>query len=91
MAQVIVTFKIMPESPDADLINISTEAKKILVAFGAKVVKEEVEPVAFGLKAVKLMVIYDENKGGTDALEADMMNVPQVTGVEVTDVRRAVG
>ncbi len=37
------------------------------------------------------MVIYDEKKGGTDALEADLAKVAQVHGVEVVDVRRAIG
>ena len=91
MAQVIVTFKIMPESPESDLAKINAAAKEILIAFGAKVAKEDVEPVAFGLKAVKLMVIYDEKKGGTDQLEADMSKIPHVVGVEVVDVRRAIG
>ncbi len=91
MAQVIVTFKIMPEAPDTDLTKISSSAKEVLTNFGAKIAREEIEPVAFGLKAVKIMVIYDEKKGGTDALEADLAKVPNVHGVEVVDVRRAIG
>jgi len=86
-----VTFKIMPEAPDSDLTMIAAKAKEVLTDFGAKIAKEEIEPVAFGLKAVRIMVIYDEKKGGTDALEADLAKVAQVHGVEVVDVRRAIG
>ncbi len=91
MANVIITLKIMPDAPDSDLEAIRDAAKKEIAKFGGKVGKEEIEPVAFGLKAIKLVFISDEAKGGTDSLEAAIAQIAGVTGVEVVDVRRAVG
>ena len=55
MAQVVITLKIMPESPETDLKKIEIKATEAITAFGGHVGKVEIEPVAFGLKAVKLL------------------------------------
>ena len=91
MATVVVTIKIMPESPDSDLKKIEEEAKEMIKKFGGDVGKVEIEPVAFGLKAVKLIFIMDESKGGTEDLENEISGLDQVNSVETIDVRRAIG
>ena len=91
MASVIITLKIMPESPETDLEEIKTRAKGIIAEQKGEVGKEEFEPVAFGLKAVKLIFVRDENLGGTDDIEAAISEVQGVNSVEVVDVRRAIG
>ncbi|MBN1156917.1 elongation factor 1-beta [Candidatus Woesearchaeota archaeon] len=91
MAQVIVTFKIMPESPEIDLDAIQKVATEKISAFGGEVGKTEIEPIAFGLKALKLIFIMDEKKGSTDSLEKDITAIEGVNSVELTDIRRAIG
>ena len=92
MAQVIVTMKIMPESPEVDLSAVAEEAKKKIVDFaGEGDMKVEEVPVAFGLKSLNIMFILDEAKGTTDKLEEDIAAMGGVNSVEVTDVRRAIG
>jgi elongation factor 1-beta len=91
MAQVIITIKIMPESPDTDLKLLETEAKTKISAFDGEVGRVEIEPIAFGLNALKLIFVMDEKKGSTDALETDIAKLAGVNSVEVTDVRRAIG
>ena len=92
MAQVIVTLKIMPETPDSDLAKIEEEAERQIKGFaGETEIKKEQEPVAFGLKAIKLTFVMDEAKGSTEDLEAQISNIEGVNSVECTDVRRAVG
>lgn len=92
MAQVVITLKIMPESPDIDLGDIENKAKKKIVDFSQnKEIKTEQEPIAFGLKAVKITFVMDESKGSTDALEGHIKNIAGVNSVEVVDVRRAIG
>lgn len=92
MATVIVTIKLMPESPDVDFGKIKQQAKQIITEItGESQMKLEEEPVAFGLKALKLVVAYDEKKGGTDAIEQKLKEIPGVNSVETTDVRRALG
>jgi len=91
MGIVIVTFTIMPKSPETDLDKVKEEATKLISEFGGEVGKSEVEPVAFGLKAVKLIFTTDEKNGGTDELEEKIVALDDVNSCEVTDIRRALG
>ncbi len=92
MADVVVTLNIMPDSPDVDLKKVETESlKKIKNYTGIDNHKVEIVPVAFGLKAIKIMFVMAEDKGATDELESDISTISGVNSVEVTDVRRAVG
>ena len=91
MASVIVTLKIMPCEPGVDLVKIENKAKEIISRFGGDVGKLEIEPIAFGLKALKLIFIMDEKIGSTDKLEEDIAALDDVESVVVEDVRRAIG
>ena len=92
MAQVVITLKIMPSSPQIDLVKIEHEAKAKIVDFSQNdEMKSEQEPIAFGLKALKITFVMDENKGSTDALEDDIRKIEGVNSVETVDVRRAIG
>ena len=91
MAEVIITLKIMPNSPEVDLNKIQEEAKTKIEAFEGELGKVEEEPLASGLKALKLIFVMDEAKGSTDQLEEAISNIEGVNSVEVTDVRRAIG
>jgi elongation factor 1-beta len=90
MAEVIITIKIMPESLETELKGVEKEAKDYINKYG-EVGKVEMEEVAFGLKAINLTFVVDENKGGTDELEDLIRNIDGVGSAEVTDVRRAIG
>ena len=91
MATVIVSLKIMPSSPDEDLDSIKSAAAKIIAEFGGTVGKTELEPIAFGLKAIVFMFAMAESIGDTEGLEAKIASINGVNSVQVTDVRRAVG
>ncbi|MAG91469.1 elongation factor 1-beta [Candidatus Woesearchaeota archaeon] len=92
MTNVVVTLKIMPQNPEIDLSKIESEAKKEIVAFcNSQEFKTEIQPVAFGLKALNLLFVMDESKGSTEELEKKIGQIEGVESVEVTDVRRAVG
>ncbi len=91
MADVIVTIKIMPSGIDVDLGKLKTKAGKEILAFKARIVKEEIEPIAFGLKAIKITFAYEESRGGTDEIESRMARIEGVESVNVVDVRRAIG
>ncbi|MAG72178.1 MAG: elongation factor 1-beta [Acidobacteria bacterium] len=92
MAKVVVTIKIMPESPEVDLGKVEDEAKSKIKDFSdSEEMKSEQEPIAFGLKALKLTFVSDEEKGSTDSLEEQLKTIEGVNSVETIDVRRAVG
>ncbi len=83
----------MPTSPEVDLDAVEAEVKKLIYAFAEEEVetKTEIEPVAFGLKAINLLFVSDEEKGTTEALEQQVTDLEGVNSVEVTDVRRVIG
>ena len=91
MAKVVVTLKIMPESPDVNLDNLQKKIlKKIKDAFGDTETKVEKEPIGFGLNALKIFFVMDESKK-TESLENSIKNIDEVQSVDVVDVRRAIG
>jgi elongation factor 1-beta len=90
--KVIITLKIMPESPESDLKAIEDDSLKLIKGFAGDVeTKTIIEPVAFGLQSVNIKFVLDESKGGTDVLEQEISQIPNVNSVEVTDVRRIIG
>ncbi|MBW2976100.1 elongation factor 1-beta [Candidatus Woesearchaeota archaeon] len=92
MAQVVVTLKIMPESPEINLEKIESVAKAKIIDFSqSRELKTEQEPIAFGLKALKITFVMEESKGSTENLEEGIKTISGVNSVEVTDVRRAIG
>ena len=92
MAQVVVTIRIMPRDTEIDLAQLESSAKKEIVDFcNSKEFKTQIEPIAFGLKALVIYFVMDENIGSTENLEEKIKKIDGVESVEVTDVRRAVG
>ncbi|MBI4141660.1 elongation factor 1-beta [Candidatus Woesearchaeota archaeon] len=91
MAKVVVTLDVMPESLDVNLESLQKEAEKKISAFGGDVHKVTVEPVAFGLKKLKIMFVMEESKGSTEPLENELSGLQGVSSVTVSDVRRTVG
>ncbi|MBW2977985.1 elongation factor 1-beta [Candidatus Woesearchaeota archaeon] len=91
MATIIVTFKIMPDSPEIDLDKLKSAAQKKIEDFGGEVGKVEEQPVAFGLKALNIFFVMDEKKGSTEVLEDQIADIEGVKSIEVTDIRRAIG
>ncbi len=92
MAKVVVTIKIMPESPESSLQDIEAAAKEIITRFvGETEFKVEIEPVAFGLNALNIFFVMDEKFGSTDPIEDQIRQIEGVNSVEAVDVRRTIG
>lgn len=89
LADVVVTMKIMPDSPERDLEGIQTKVDEIILKYG-RLYKKLVQPVAFGLNALIYSFIMPEQAGGTDPVEEDVKKVEGVSDVQVTDVTRFV-
>lgn len=89
MGTVIITLKVMPESPDVDLEQLKGAMEPLIEAHGAVLAKEEVHPVAFGLNALHLIITMDESKGTTDELEEKITALEHIQSVQVIDVRRS--
>jgi elongation factor 1-beta len=95
MAQVVVTIRVIPESPEIDINNLELAITKEILKFIDKVdkkfVKCDIKPFAFGLNSLDFMFVMDESRGSTDDLEETLRNIEGAQGVEVTDVRRTLG
>lgn len=91
MAFVIVTIRIMPKHVESDLKRIKEEAYELIKEFGGDNGSSEIEPIAFGLNALKITFMYDESKGSPDELEKSITEIEDVQSAETTDVRRALG
>ncbi len=75
MGMVGMNLKIMPESAETDLEKVKAEiAKKI------KVQDSKIEPLAFGLKALKILVIVPD---GQQNVEEEIRKIEGVGEVEV--------
>ena len=90
MGTALVTIKIMPESPEANLEDIQEKAKQITTENGGEKVSTKTEPVAFGLNAIILTFALDESKS-IDDIENPLKEIKNVSSAEVTDFRRAFG
>ena len=91
MAVVIITLKIMPENPEIDMVELEKKAKEKIIEFTKDdgEMKVEIEPVAFGLNALKIIFVMEESLGSPDPLAETIESFDEVTSAEVVDVRRA--
>lgn len=80
-------YKLMPESPDTDLDAIQAAAKKIVEEFGGNNKEYEIQPVAFGLKAVIVFFFYPDDKD-PEPLEEKFASIENVASCELIDMRK---
>ncbi len=80
----------MPASPQSDLKKVRAEAEKIIAKHGEKVLKEEIQPIAFGLNALLLIFTWPDNKS-PDGIEQELSELNDTNSVVIVDVRRAIG
>jgi len=81
MGLVAIEFRIMPSSPDVDLNKVKDHIAKLV-----KVQDSKVEPMAFGIKSLVIVITAEDKGGGTDALEGRIRKIPGVGEVEVVNV-----
>lgn len=92
LAKAIVTMKIMPDSPEVNMEELEKNVMEKIVDFaGETETKVEIEPIAFGLKALKIIFVMEESIGSTEPLENSIESIEEVNSVEIIDVRRAIG
>ena len=81
MGQVIVRYRILPDSPD----NFE-EIKAALEALDPATL--EVEPIAFTLKAVIFTKLVEDRPGAEEELENAVNNIKHVDTIETISVTR---
>lgn len=82
----------MPESPEVDLGAVKEKAEAIAKeagSIGDMQVKEE--PIAFGLKAVLVLAMYEVEGSDFEAIAAKMQDLEGVQSAEVAKMDLALG
>ena len=88
MARVAVFVKVFPESPDIGVEDL-VERIKSMLGSQYKLENYGEEPIAFGYKALKIVVsMPEETEGGTEQLEELLKKVDGIQEVEVEMVQR---
>lgn len=87
MGDVAATMKIMPESIDTNLDELKTKLEAVIPQ-GASLYSSKIEPVAFGLKALILVIMVGDLEGGTEQVEEAFAKVSGVESVQVTELGR---
>ncbi len=92
MARAVITFKLMPDSPEADLESIKKEALVLAKEGGAMgEMQTQEEPIAFGLNAVLILGMYKVETSDFEAIALKMAKIPHVENAEVAKMDLALG
>jgi len=79
MGNVAVTFRILPEGPETDIEKLKEEISKII-----KIQDSRTEPLAFGLKELKILIITQDK--GTEEIEKKIKSIKGVSDIETESV-----
>jgi len=85
--KVIAKIEIIPDGVDVDLAELEVTCKNLLAKHG-EVVGKEIKPIAFGMNALVLMVIFEGGSGGLELIEDELSKLESVSRAEVVDVRK---
>ncbi len=89
MANVVVTMKVLPDSPERNLDELSAKVEEVIKKFG-RMYKKSTQPIAFGINAMIFSFIMEEKEGGTEPVEAEVKKIGGLGDVQITDVTRFV-
>lgn len=90
MGIMAVKIKIMPKSLETDLVKIEEEVRVVMKTRGVKNPQFEVQPIAFGLKALIVLFGWPEEKE-FEEFENSLMKIKGISSIKVIDMRRAIG
>jgi len=82
-----VKIKIMPDSPEANLMEIENKVKEIVKSQGGINNEYSVEPVAFGLKSLIAFFQWPEEKP-LETIEEKIKSVEDIQSAQVIDIRK---
>ena len=85
MGEVGLQYRVLPEGLEIDLKKLEDDIKKALPEF-AKLRAAEQRPLAFGLKALHVLIVMDDKKGGAEQVETAISGVSGVQSVEIVEM-----
>ena len=84
MGQVAVLFRLMPKGVETDLRKVA-EGVRTALPKEVQVRGLQVKEIAYGLKALLISVVMNDQGGILDATESALAKVPEVESVEVME------
>jgi len=84
MGKVAITYNILPESPEVD-INLLLDSIRSAIPKSVELKGSVVNPVAFGLNAIKILVIVGDEPGIADEVEKNLLELKGVQSVDAVD------
>jgi elongation factor 1-beta len=92
MGKAVITFKLMPESVEIDLEPIQEKAFQIAKDAGAiGEMQTRIEPIAFGLKAIMILAMYEVEGSDFEAIANKMGELEGVQSSEIAKMDLALG
>lgn len=85
MAEVLITFKVMPAEAEVDLEAIINGIRSVKTA---KLNSLEKMPIAFGLVSLNASFVAEDEEGSADRIEKELKKIPGVGSVETVEVTR---
>ena len=86
MGKVAVILKLMPESADIPVADL----KEAVMAAVSGVDEIREEPIGFGLFALKVAAVIEDEEGATDALESKLAAVEGIASAQIIDANRMI-
>ncbi|MDO9540286.1 MAG: elongation factor 1-beta [Methanocalculus sp.] len=86
MGAVAVILRVMPESTDVDLEALKAAIREKIP--GVSDIRDE--PIGFGLVALKVATVIQDEEGATDGIESKFLEIPGVDRAEITDLSRMI-
>lgn len=92
MARAVITFKIMPESPDTNLAPVTEQAMALAREGGAMgQMQSKIEPIGYGLNAVLILGMFKVEGSEFDQIAEKMQKISGVQSAEVYKMDLALG
>jgi elongation factor 1-beta len=92
MGKAVITFKLMPQAVETNLAPIKEQALEIAREAGAiGEMQSKIEPIAFGLKAVLVLAMYEVEGSDFEATANRMGEIEGVQSAEIAKMDLALG
>jgi elongation factor 1-beta len=85
MGDVAIQYRVLPDSPDANIDEITAKIKAALPE-GVKIHKLTTKPFAFGLSAIEILVVMKDTGGLSEKTEEALSGVEGIQGVELLEM-----
>jgi elongation factor 1-beta len=85
MGDVAINYRLLPESPDVNLEELTVRIKAALPA-GVKLHNSTTKPFAFGLSAIEILVVMKDSGGLSDQTEENLQKVDGIQSVELLEM-----